>query len=241
VIEVGFDADRELEELRDYLGDGFDEALLFGHQQALEAELVAARSEEELYRASQMYLYDLTVFAMGPTKRPYRALLARRMAAGARLLDWGCGIGSDGLLLLEAGFDVHFADYANPSTDYLRWRLERRGFPAAPVYDLDAGGIPEDFACAYAFDVLEHATDPFALLGAMEAHAERVLVNVLEPKPGETALHHDLPVGALLRHTAARGLEVHAVLHGRSHLVLYERTPVGRTRRARNRLCLLRR
>ena len=39
--------------------------------------------------------------------------------------------------LLEAGYRVEFADFDNPSTQYLRWRLERRGLDA-PVHDLDA-------------------------------------------------------------------------------------------------------
>ncbi|MBA2348820.1 MAG: class I SAM-dependent methyltransferase [Solirubrobacterales bacterium] len=237
---VGFDAERELGELRAYLGDAFDEELLRGHEHALERELEEAPSEAELYRTSQVYLYDLTVFAMSATKRPYHAMLSRHVAPGARLLDWGCGIGADGLLLLEAGYDVHFADFANPSTEYLRWRLARRGFPDAPVYDLDRDTIGEDFACAYAFDVIEHVEDPFAFLRTMERHAERVLVNVLAPDPGETSLHHELPVRGLLRHAADRDLREYRLLHGRSHVVLYGRERSGALARASNRLRLLR-
>ena len=76
------------------------------------------------------------------------------MPPGSRLLDYGCGIGSDGLMLLEAGYRVEFADFDNPSTEYLRWRLEQRGFDA-PVHDLDKD-VPDGFDAAYAFDVIEH-------------------------------------------------------------------------------------
>ncbi|MCP9488550.1 MAG: class I SAM-dependent methyltransferase [Solirubrobacteraceae bacterium MAG38_C4-C5] len=236
------DPARELEELRGYLhevGEGFDVALLRGHERALERELERAGDEGLLYRTSRMYLYDLTVFAMSQSKAPYLALLARRIRPPARVLDLGCGIGSDGLALAEAGYDVTFADFANPSTDYLRWRLAHRGL-AAPLHDLDAGTLGGGFDVAYAFDVIEHVPDPHAFLDDLEARARRVLVNFLEPVPGETALHHPLPVGDLLHRAASRRLRAYRCLHGRSHLVLYDPRPAaGPVGRAHSRARLL--
>lgn len=234
------DPQRELAELRAYLGEAFDERLLRGHEAALEAELAATGDEACLYRSSQAYLYDLTVFAMSRTKEPYLQTLAHAFPPPARVLDLGCGIGSDGLALAEAGYEVHFADFANPSTRYLRWRLERRGLHA-PVYDLDAGTLPGGFDLCYAFDVIEHVPDPFDFLATMERAARHVLVNVLEPVPGETALHHDLPVAGLLGHAARRRLLRHRRLHGRSHLVLYDARPARGLHRLRSRIELLRR
>jgi cyclopropane fatty-acyl-phospholipid synthase-like methyltransferase len=145
------------------------------------------------------------------------------------VLDYGCGIGSDGLALIEAGYDVAFADFDNPSTRYLRWRLERRGREAR-IYDLDREQPPDAFDLSFSFDVIEHVADPFAFVERLEASARMVLVNFLEPVPGETELHHDLPVRELVRHAAARRLLRYEVFHGRSHLVLYDRRPGGRVR-----------
>src|ERR1044072_1186672 len=125
---------------------------------------------------------------MTGTKLPYLRQLLRNLPTGARLLDYGCGIGSDGLLLLEAGYRVEFADFANPSVEYLRWRMRRRGLEA-PTHDL-ATGVPEGFHAAYAFDVIEPVPDPFAFLQEMEQRARLVEVNFLEPEIGDQALHH---------------------------------------------------
>lgn len=214
------DPERERAELRAYLGDAYDERRLQLYDHQLEEEFARIGDEQLLYRTSEAYLYNLTAFAMTGTKVPYLELLAEHLPPPARVLDYGCGIGSDGLLLLEAGYDVAFADFANPSTRYLRWRLEHRGFDAA-IFDLDQGPPPGGFDVAFAFDVIEHVDDPFAFLARMEEQAAHVLVNFLEPVPGETGLHRALPVDALVAHARARGLRAHEVLHGRSHLVLY--------------------
>jgi SAM-dependent methyltransferase len=229
----------ELEELKAYLGPKYDSARLAGHQRAVEEELAGIGDEDQLYRRSQAYLYDLTVFAMSQTKEPYLRDLAAHLPPGARLLDYGCGIGSDGLRLLESGYDVAFADFDNPSVQYLRWRLARRGLEAE-IFDIDRPGMPRDFDLAYAFDVIEHVDDPFDLLARMEGLARHVLVNFLEPAPNETSLHRPLPVKALLRYVATRRLMHYRVYHGRSHLVLYETAPARPLHRARSRLRLLR-
>ena len=236
---LAFDPAREEAELRAYLGDAWDRGRLERWQDELEAELARVGDEATLYRTSQAYLYNLTAFAMTGTKRPYLETLVRAVPRGARLLDYGCGIGSDGLLLLEAGYRVTFADFDSPSTRYLRWRLERRGLEA-PVHDLDRPGSLGDHDLAYAFDVLEHVEDPFALLAELERHGALVLVNLLREAPGDTRLHRALPIPELLAHAAGRRLLRYRRLHhGRSHLVLYGREHAHGVERARARAALL--
>jgi SAM-dependent methyltransferase len=218
-LSVRIDPRREETELREYLGPAFDRSRLERYEQQLEQELAECGDEAALYRSSEAYLYNLTAFAMTATKLPYLELLARVVAPGARVLDYGCGIGSDGLALLEAGYRVEFAEFDNPSAAYLRWRLRRRGLEA-PIHDLDRS-VPAGYDAAYAFDVIEHVDDPFALLGELESRADLVLVNLLEPEPGETALHRELPIRALLGRAVARGIVGYRLLHGRSHVVVY--------------------
>jgi SAM-dependent methyltransferase len=219
------DPAREEAELRAYLGPAFEPGRLVRWQEQLEEEAARIGDEQALYRSSEAYLYNLTAFAMTQTKAPYLDAVLAAVPPGARVLDVGCGIGSDGLALLEAGLRVEFADFASPSTAYLRWRLERRG-RSAPVHDLDAGPLPGGFALAYAFDVLEHVDDPFGLLASMERAATSVCVNALETSPEETELHRPLDVRAVVRHAASRRLRAYRRLHGgRSHLLVWDVRP----------------
>lgn len=220
-----FDPEREESELRAYLGGAYDRAKLEQYQATLDTEFASCGDEQRFYRTSEAYVYHLTAFAMTDTKLPYLHELVRRVPPGSRVLDYGCGVGSDGLLLLEAGYRVEFADFANPSTEYLRWRLRRRG-SKAPVHDLD-GEVPSGFDAAFAFDVIEHVEDPYGFLGEMERRARLVQVNFLESEGHEQDLHHALPLRALVRHAAMRDLRYYRVLHGDSHLVIYSGRPAS--------------
>ena len=224
------DPKREERELEVYLGDDYDRGKLEHHHREFEAEFARYEDESDFYRSSETYLYDLTAFAMTGIKVPYLRRLQQLVAPGSRILDYGCGIGSDGLMLIEAGYGVEFADFDNPSTEYLRWRLKQRGV-RAPVHNLDQG-VPGGFDAAYSFDVVEHVDDPFAFLAEMESRAELVHVNFLEPD--ERDAHHDLPLRNLRRHVAARDLIDYRIFYRRSHLASYRPEKVSPLRHAAN-------
>ena len=214
-----FEPHREQDELREYLGADYDHERLERWQQTVASEWASCGDEESFYRSSEAYLYNLTAFAMTGTKEPYLEELVRWVSPPARVLDYGCGIGSDGLRLLEAGYRVEFAEFDNPSSAYLRWRLRRRGLEA-PVHDLDRA-VPGGFDAAFAFDVIEHVDDPFGFLAELESRAALVEVNLLAGAAGDQPLHRDLPVRRLVLHAARQRLLSYRVLHGCSHLIVY--------------------
>jgi SAM-dependent methyltransferase len=231
---LDFDPERERRELEEYLGDAFDENALRQSRRTLDEEWARCGGDEEaFYHRSESYLYELTAFAMTATKRPYLEALTECVGPGARILDYGCGIGSDGLLLLAAGYRVEFADFDNPSTTYLRWRLAQRGLEA-PVHRLD-GEVPGGFDAAFAFDVIEHVRDPWAFLREMEARAAMVEVNLLEFEQHEQGSHYRLPITAILRYVSGQHLELYRILYGSSHLVIYRPARAPLPARVRNR------
>ena len=223
---AAWEGERDLEELRRYLGGAYDEQRLVDHKRLVDAEEHAAPDEQTFYRTSEAYLYDLTAFAMSGTKAPYLDAIRSVVPTGSRLLDVGCGIGSDGLRLLDAGYRVEFADFDNPSTRYLRWRLAERGLDAR-VHDVDAE-LPAGFDLAYAFDVVEHVDDPVAFLRRLEATAALVAVNLLDADADDAHMHRPLPVADLVARAADRGLLLSRLHHGRSHLIVYRGDLPGR-------------
>lgn len=229
---AGWSAAEDLSALQDYLGPSYDHSHLVDHQGVVDAERDATGDEETFYRVSREYLYDLTAFSMSGTKAPYLYDLRRAVPRGGRLLDYGCGIGADGLRLASDGYRVAFADFANPSTEYLKWRLARASLEA-PVYDLDSDELPQDFDAAYSFDVIEHVEDPFDFLARLERSARLVIVNFLEEDAHDTDLHRPLPIGSLLDHAANCGLVRYRKYHGRSHFVIY-RSPRENVRSTRS-------
>ena len=237
-MEIEVYPERERAELETYLGAHYDHSRLERWDAVLEEELAAIGDEQRLYRTSEAYLYNLTAFAMSGTKLPYLAEVARITPPGGRILDYGCGIGSDGLALAEAGFRVEFADFDNPSTRYLRWRLERRGIEGR-IHDLDAGGPPDGFDTAFSFDVIEHVDDPFLFLAELERRATTVVVNFLEPVPGETELHRELPIPSLLRRADRGRILRYRIHHGRSHLISYQTRPPGLAAGLRSQFALM--
>lgn len=237
---IRLDVERQESDLAAYLGAEYDRNKLVGHQAEIDREVaVHGGDEAAFYRSSNAYLYDLTVFAMSATKVPYLETICDLVPSGSRLLDYGCGIGADGLLLLDAGYQVEFADFDNPSTAFLKWRLRDRGL-SAPVHDLD-GEVPGGYAAAYAFDVIEHVKDPFGFLTELEQRAGLVVVNLLDYDPNEQQLHYELPIDELLGYVADRDLVHYAVHHGSSRLVAYRPEPVSAIRRRLNRARLRRR
>ena len=215
----GWEGARGLDELRDYLGDDYDERRLREHMHEVDAEERAAPDELTFYRTSTAYLYDLTVFAISATKTPYLQAMRRHLPPSSRLLDYGCGIGSDGLRLIDAGYHVDFADFANPSVDFLRWRLQQRGVDAA-VHDVEQH-VPGGYDGVYCFDVIEHVDDPVEFLHRLETLAPVVVVNFLEPRTDDVHVHKPLPVGELMAEVRRHQVLHKATYHGRSHLVIY--------------------
>jgi SAM-dependent methyltransferase len=152
------------EELRAFLGDRYTAeagSCLIRDWESSPRETPEA--VEDFYRSTAGYLYNLTRWHAS-NRFPYAEVIGDFASRHGfkRLLDFGCGIGTDGLKLLERGFDVTFCDFRNPSTEYLKWRLEKRG-SQAPILYAGEDQLPAT-DLTFAIDVIEHVVDPAGTL-----------------------------------------------------------------------------
>ena len=188
---------REIEELRTYLGSRFEVGRDGTKALADRWRALEPRTPEQIaafYRGADDYLYDLALFHSSGERRDYPTeLLEVATTYGCRsALEYGCGTGSDGLTLLEHGFDVMFMDYKGPLTRYLEWRLQRRAH-AAPVYFVGEDAIPTA-DLVYALDVFEHVPEPETMAEVLARKAGKVVVyNVLFRVDSDTICPMHLP------------------------------------------------
>jgi hypothetical protein len=188
----------EIDELSQYLGPKFEPgrdgtlalADLWRSLDPVTPDEIAA-----FYRGADDYLYDLALFHASGERRDYASDLAEIASHYGCLsaLDYGCGIGSDGLSLIRGGLDVVFMDYRGPLTDYLAWRLERRALAARLIHFVGEGSVPEA-DLVFALDVFEHLPEPETMAEVLARRTRKVLVyNVLFRVDSDTICPMHLP------------------------------------------------
>lgn len=159
---------RSYEELKAYLGDKFEE--YFDSSWALandwnERQPSTPQEVSDFYKETPHYLYNLVIWHDSGDRLDFTPDFEKlRDQFGIKsMIDYGCGVGNDGLPLLEKGFTVTFIDFDNPSTRFLRWRLAQRGYPDTflNVEELTAFPPADMFL---AMDVLEHMVNPLSVI-----------------------------------------------------------------------------
>ncbi|MBI4335288.1 MAG: class I SAM-dependent methyltransferase [Candidatus Omnitrophica bacterium] len=147
------------------------------------------------YKQSRWYLYDLTLFhsKYGPHAQVAAVLefcLSRKLT---RILDFGGGIGSSGIIFARAGLEVAICDVSPTLLDYAKWRFDKRKLRAEFI-NLSAGKtLPGGwFDAAIATDVMEHLRDPSAELKRIH-HALKnggyLFFNITEDGAGNEPSH----------------------------------------------------
>lgn len=157
-------------ELQRFLGSQFEEYVDASWGLANEWYRRNPRTAEDIadfYRQAEDYVYNLLIWEASGQRPRYveQALPYLRKYNCRRILDFGCGIGNDGLKLLAAGYEVVFHDYRNLSTEFLAWRLKQRDYTAEIVYVGENARLPS-YDTVWAMDVLEHLPQPEAALAS---------------------------------------------------------------------------
>lgn len=127
------------------------------------------QEREWFFRQTPYYLSNLVIWHESGHRPPYvtEALPLLRQFQAHTICDFGCGIGSDGLRFLAAGYQALFCEFENPASRFLRWRLRQRHLRAPLIKpdDLPRAGA---FDTLWAMDVFDHLPDLHALVPLLD-------------------------------------------------------------------------
>ena len=121
-------------------------------------------SVELFYNQSRGMLYELMwwhtlIEDLSPLAYVVALHFARLHGCGD-YLDFGCGVGSGGLLFAKNGIKTTLADISSVALDFSSWRFSKRALSARHI-DLKECALPENsFDFITAMDVFEHLVQP---------------------------------------------------------------------------------
>jgi SAM-dependent methyltransferase len=152
---------------------------------------------------------------------------AQRFAGGPKMLDFGHGVGSTGLLFARHGFDVTLLDISEPMHRFAQWRFARRELNARFLLGARELTAHENFDVIVSLDVMEHLKDPLSAIRQMTgwlAPGGLLILNIafgLDPNQPEHLLSRRL--GTL---DAIRGIGLQRATLD-NLLVFYKQAPPG--------------
>lgn len=159
-----------LMELREYLGEKFVEYYDSSWALANEWNELNPTTNKEIfdyYKNTENYLFNLVIWHESGDRPPLQELLSE-LSAKYNLnsfIDFGCGVGTDSLFLLEKQKKVFMTDLIGNSTKFLNWRVKKRGLEKkAFLVDSEKVMGFSDSDMFWAIDVLEHLQDPLSVL-----------------------------------------------------------------------------
>lgn len=169
-------ADDIVEEIQEYLGWDLSLVMEFlSKGTAMLAEEWNNRNPQtpddiiNFYKETENYIFDLAAWHRKPG-RIYQTVSAINICKQNRIrkvLDFGCGIGQDGILFANSGFDVTLSDLPGRTFDFAKWRVERRGLIIKLV---NSNELKEKYECILCFDVLEHVWEPKEIIKYLHGH-----------------------------------------------------------------------
>lgn len=122
----------------------------------------------DFYKMTSYYIYNSFIFNKSGDRiskiKPLIPILKKYNLNS--VLDYGCGIGLDGLEMLDHELEVHFVDFISPSTDFLKWQLAKYKKMNNRYFIHDIETIkknPPSVDLIWTVDVLEHMLNPMRI------------------------------------------------------------------------------
>lgn len=157
-------AESLIQELTEYKGLSKEtvQQLQEGSKDLLNEEWEKRKSVVDFYAETEHYLYDLSLFhsKYGACKPIISTLGFARIKGLSRILDFGAGIGSAGIIFAKDGLEVTLAEVSDLLLGFATWRFKRRNLEAKFI-NLLKEDLPKDtFELVISTDVFEHLRDP---------------------------------------------------------------------------------
>ena len=114
---------------------------------------------KKFYKETENYIFELACWHRSP-QRKYLTNMAVDICKQSKLrkiLDFGCGIGQDGISFAKVGFKVTLSDLPGKTFGFAKWRAEKRGLN---IDFVNSDELAEEYDAILCFDVLEHLLEP---------------------------------------------------------------------------------
>ncbi len=154
------------------------------------------RTEDEVisfYKKCKDYIFDLAGWHEQPYKKEWDLNLVKIVKSispnAKTVLDYGCGIGSNGFLFNEAGFDVTLADLESFSLDFAKFVINKYKLNVKTI-ETDKTKMSGKFDVILCLDTFEHVKEPKTLLENLASllnSGGKLFLTVAEPDP-----HHPM-------------------------------------------------
>ena len=161
-----------LVELKEYMGDSFRE--YFDSSWALAREWnkknpTTFSEIADFYKNTHNYLFNLVIWHESGDREPFSDELQKLLKKFElrSVIDYGCGVGTDSLFLIEKGVKTFMIDYISPTTDFLQWRLKKRSLNGE-FMDVEKVKTLPKADMFWAVDVLEHLPDPTRVVNLLD-------------------------------------------------------------------------
>lgn len=118
------------------------------------------KTTKDFYKTNKNYIFDITNWHVTQRRSfDYKLIndIKSKYPSAKKILDYGSGCGQNAIDLASAGYNVCMADYDGYTSQFARFRANKRGLNIK-FYDIDKP-IDDKFDIILAFDVLEHVPD----------------------------------------------------------------------------------
>lgn len=141
-----------------------EERLRYGTELlAKEWEQMNPQNPDEImafYRNAENYIFDLANWHRGRIQHVQNVVEFGQQKKLKRILDYGSGIGEEGIALAEAGFEASLTDVPGKTFAFAKWRVRQRGLNIQFIDVMDDAPLKEMCDCVLCFEVLEHLWEP---------------------------------------------------------------------------------